>query len=292
VTVVHHLDEFFALPTTSSLLASSDVSRVMATIAGINEEGTEYFRVMRELDLDGHQPPRGLTEAAIVESSPSFTSHGDLLFRAAKSNAVGEKPTTIGWLPASGDSAVSVASALGGVTAVVTAREAPVVVAYAPLPSADNLESGRRWRELRNGAGVTAILHSGYSDRDGDADLGLEEPQVFAPRLSDAVQPASVEMVEVPAEGLTHRSVLVHIEVATGKRWVIADEPDADLCSPVISPDCSAIAYARTTHATVSCVPHHGRQAAVAGRCRQRPGPVAQIADLGAGCFRTDCDRR
>ena len=253
MTVCHHLDEFLALPTPSSLAVSSDGSRVMATVDGINEEGTEYFRVIRELDPDGHQPPRGLTEAVIVESSPSFTSHGELLFLAAKSNAIGGKsPTTMWLLPASGDHAVSVASALGGVTAVVTAREAPVAVVCAPmLPSSDNLESGRRRRELRKSAGVTAILHGGYPVRHRDADLGPEEPHLFALRLCDAVQPASAEMVEltprpgsslreaefdvssdgqfavaswrVPAEGLTHRQLRSRLA-----------QPDGDGAKPLV----------------------------------------------------------
>ncbi|MGY4649649.1 dipeptidyl aminopeptidase/acylaminoacyl peptidase [Mycobacterium sp. URHB0021] len=282
MSVYHHLDEFLALPRTSGLAASYDGGRVVATIDEINEEGTEYIRAIWEIDPDGHHPPRRLTEAVAVESSPSFTSHGELLFLAAGSNTVGDKSPTMTWLlPASGGHAVSVASALSGVTAVVTAREAPVAVLCAPmLPSADNLESGRRWREMRESGGVTAILHTGYPVRHREADLGPEEPHLFAVRLSAAGQPASAEVVEltprpgsslresafdvsadgqfvvtswrVAAAGLTHRTVLVRIELATQERWVIADEPDADLCSPVISPDCSAVAYIRTTHATAS----------------------------------------
>jgi hypothetical protein len=107
MTVFHHLDESLALPRPSSLAVSSDGSRVVATVDGINEEGHEYFRAIRELDPDGHHPSRGLTEAIILESSTWFTSHGELLLLAAKSNAVNDKsPTTMWLLPASGGHAV------------------------------------------------------------------------------------------------------------------------------------------------------------------------------------------
>src|SRR6185295_6800186 len=102
------------------------------------------------------------------------------------SSAVGGTPATRMWLlPASRGLEVSVAPALIGVTDVVTAREAPVAVACAPmLPSARNLEEHRRWRELRKSVGVNAILHHGYPVRHRDADLGPQEPHLFALRLS------------------------------------------------------------------------------------------------------------
>lgn len=253
----------------------------MACVEEINEDGTEYRRAIWELDPDGRQPPRQLTGSSNVESSPTFTSDGELLFIATAPKAAGGTSATMMLLPASGGEAMPVATELSGVSAVLAAREAPVAVASAPmLPSAHNLFEGRRWRELREDAGVAAILHSGYPVRHRDTDLGPEEPHLFALRNCGVGAPAAAEIQEVtqqpgaglretefdidsdgrfvvaswqvPAAGLTHRSVLVRIDLATGERSVIADEPGADLCSPVISPDCSAVAYIRSTHATAS----------------------------------------
>ena len=108
MTVFHHLDESLALPRPSSLAVSSDGSRVVATVDGINEEGNEYFPGPCGASTPmGTIPSRGLTEAIILESSTWFTSHGELLLLAAKSNAVNDKsPTTMWLLQASGGHAV------------------------------------------------------------------------------------------------------------------------------------------------------------------------------------------
>ena len=47
-----------------------------------------------------------------------------------------------------------------------------------------------------------------------------------------------------------HPSALVRIDLATGERTAIADDPDADLELPAISPDGSAVAFTRETHST------------------------------------------
>ena len=49
--------------------------------------------------------------------------------------------------------------------------------------------------------------------------------------------------------------MLVRIDIDTGERTVIADEPDADLWSPAIAPDGSAVAYVRESYSTPEKAP-------------------------------------
>ena len=49
--------------------------------------------------------------------------------------------------------------------------------------------------------------------------------------------------------------VLVRVDLATGDRTVIADEPEADLWSPAISPDGTAVAYIRESYSTPERAP-------------------------------------
>ena len=53
----------------------------------------------------------------------------------------------------------------------------------------------------------------------------------------------------------TERSVLLRVDLASGERRVIADDPDADLEHPAISPDGSAIAFTRETISTPDRAP-------------------------------------
>ena len=59
----------------------------------------------------------------------------------------------------------------------------------------------------------------------------------------------------VPGPGASLRQVLVRIDVATGERTTIADDPSADLGAPAISPDGTAIAFVRETHSTPEQAP-------------------------------------
>ena len=178
---------------------------------------------------------------------------------------------------------MSVPSPRGRVEAVSSARGAPVAVICAPmLSSARDVEDDRRLSEVRKGAGVTAILHSGYPVRHRDKDLGPDQPHLFAlgiglsdiapsetaepfdltPGPGDALRGGDYDLSsdgqfvvaawQVHGAGVTRRSALMRIGMATGARSVIVDDSYADLRSPVISPDCSAVAYIRESHATAS----------------------------------------
>ena len=78
------LDDYLALPRVSGLAVSPDGSRVVTTIAELNDKRTEYVSAVWELDPAGRRPARRLTRGAKGESSPVFTADGDLLFVAAR----------------------------------------------------------------------------------------------------------------------------------------------------------------------------------------------------------------
>ena len=167
----------------------------------------------------------------------------------------------------------------GGVTAVRTARGADATVIGAPLlPSARDVDDDRRLRDLRKADKVSAILHSGYPVRFWDKDIGPDEPHLFdaadlrdlTPQPGGALREAGFDdaVFDISADGrflvttwrvtgpeATERSVLLRVDLASGERRVIADDPDADLEQPAISPDGSAIAFTRETITTPDRAP-------------------------------------
>jgi dipeptidyl aminopeptidase/acylaminoacyl peptidase len=79
-TAFDDVDTYIALPRVSGLTVSPDGTRVVVTIAELNVKRTEYISAIWELDPAGVTPARRLTRGANGESSPVFTSDGDLLF--------------------------------------------------------------------------------------------------------------------------------------------------------------------------------------------------------------------
>ena len=278
-TAFDNLDDYLALPRVSGLAVSADGSRVVTTVAELNDKRTEFVSAIWEVDPEGRTPARRLTRSANGESSPAFTAEGDLLFvssRPSSDQADGkDKPPASLWrLPASGGEAVEVLAMPGGISAVQCARRAEVTVVGAPLlPAADSVDDDRRLRDLRKDLEVTAILHAGYPIRYWDKDLGPDEPHlVDANGLRDLTRQPGVALREagfdisadgrflvttwrVPGPGPTERSVLLRVDIESGQRTVIADDPDADLEHPAISPDCSTVAFTRETIATPERAP-------------------------------------
>ncbi len=274
-TPFDNLDDFLALPRASGLAVSPDGSRVVTSIAELNEKRTDFVSAIWELDPHGRQPARRLTRGAKGESSPAFTANGDLLFVATRPTEDDDKPPASLWrLPAAGGEAVEVLTLPGGVDGVRTARAAAVtVVAAKLLRSAAGVDVDKRLRTLRKDNNVSAVLHSGYPVRYWDHDLGPEQPHLLdvdGPRdltakPGDALREAEfavssdggfvVTSWHDPAPGAAVRSTLVRIDMATAQRTVIADDPDADLGLPAISPDGSAVAFTRETHSTPDKAP-------------------------------------
>src|SRR5579884_2297341 len=185
-TAFDSLDDYLALPRVAGLAVSADGSRVVTSIAELNEQRTEYVSAIWELDPAGREPARRLTRGARGESSPAFTVDGDLLFvssRPAPDASAGDtdRPRASLWrLPNRGGEAVETLTMPGGVSAVRTARAAGATVVVAPLlSSARDIDHDRRLRELRKSSQITAILHSGYPVRYWDSDLGMDEPHLL-----------------------------------------------------------------------------------------------------------------
>lgn len=277
LTPFDDLDAYLSLPRVSGLAVSPDGRRVVTMISELNDKGTEFITAAWELDPDGQRAARRLTYGPKGESRPAFTAAGDLLFVAARPSDTDDDPAAALWrLPAKGGEAQRVLELAGGVSAVHAARSADVVVVTAPLlPSAATPDDDKRLRVLRKDKKVSAILHTGYPVRHWDHDLGPDHAhllrvesdaaQDITPQPGMALNEATVDLSadgsfavaswEVPAAGAALRSVLVRIDIATGERTVIADDPAADLGRPAISPDGSTVAYLRETHSTPEQAP-------------------------------------
>ena len=55
-TPFHDLDDYIALPRVSGLAVSPDGSRVVTTVAELNDKRTEYVTAVWEVDPDGQSP--------------------------------------------------------------------------------------------------------------------------------------------------------------------------------------------------------------------------------------------
>jgi dipeptidyl aminopeptidase/acylaminoacyl peptidase len=281
------LDTYFALPRVSGLAVSPDGSRVVTSIAEVNEKRTEYVSALWELDPAGVAPARRLTRGAKGEGSPAFTANGDLLFVAVRPRPDGgdqeDKPLASLWrLPAAGGEAIEVLTLAGGVDGVHTAHGADVtMVTTTLLPSATDVEHDKRLRAVRKDAKVSAVLHTGYPVRHWYHDIGPAQPHLLeipgglersdsgddsverrdlTPDPGQGLRGAGLDVSrdgrfvvtswQVPAPGAALRSVLVRIDVATAERAVVADDPGADLFAPAISPDGTWVAFVRETIST------------------------------------------
>ncbi len=154
-TAFDSLDDYLALPRVSGLAVSADGSRVVTTVAELNDKRTEYVSAIWELDPAGKRPARRLTRGASGDSSPAFTVDGDLLFISSRPTAENtdgtDKPPASLWrLPAGGGEAIEELSMPGGVSVVRTARGANAAVIGAPLlPAARDIDDERRLRDQR-----------------------------------------------------------------------------------------------------------------------------------------------
>ncbi|MHC9293913.1 alpha/beta fold hydrolase [Mycobacterium sp. LTG2003] len=277
MTPFHDLDDYLALPRVSGLAVSPDGSRVVTTISTLNGKHTEFRTAIWELDPAGQQPARRLTRGVKGESTPVFTSDGDLLFLAVRptpdSKRAADRPPAALWrLPAAGGEAYEMLALPGGVASAVSASRAEVTVVSAPL-LADTVDDDKNLREQRRDNKVSAILHTGYPVRQWDHDLGPEPPHLLdadgprdlTPGPRAALQETTFDVSadgsfvvtswHEPGPGAAIRSTLVRIDRATGARTTIADEPGADLDHPVIAPDGSAVAFTRETHSTPTTPP-------------------------------------
>ncbi len=263
------LAAFQTLPRTSSLVMSRDGSRLVTCSASLDPEGVRWVTALWEIDPTGERPASRLTRSAKGEAGPVFADDGTLLFTSARPDPDGDgeedAPAALWALPAAGEARV-IATRPGGVSGVRTAA-GTVLVQSDTLPGAVDGEADEQRRTARKDAKVNAVLHAGYPVRYWDHDLGAGQNRLLAADLDSptwreltptpgralheaatALSPDGRTAVATWAVAAAHgasRSTLVAIDTVTGDRRVLLDDPEANLGSPVVSPDGRWVALIR-----------------------------------------------
>jgi dipeptidyl aminopeptidase/acylaminoacyl peptidase len=265
------LDDYVRLPRLSGLCLSPDGRRLVVSVATPDPEKNRYVTALWEVDPAAGRPARRLTRSTEGESGAAFTPSGDLLFVSKR-----EGDTSALWmLPAEGGEAHTVAAPPGGVRGVVCKGGASVLAAPL-LPSAVDVAGDKDIRAQRKD--VTAILYEDYPIRLWDHHLGPDRTRLLAAdadwNLRDITGHVGRALDDDPAWDITpdgrtvvaawavaepagsQRYTLVAIDVATGERRVLADDPDFEYHSPKISPDGSQVATVVQRRNSVTGVGH------------------------------------
>jgi dipeptidyl aminopeptidase/acylaminoacyl peptidase len=251
------LDDYVRLPRLSGLCLSADGRRLVVSVATPDTEKNRYVSALWEVDPAAGRPARRLTRSTEGESGAAFTPSGDLLFVSKR-----QSDTAALWmLPAEGGEAHVVAEPPGGVRGVVCKGGASILAAPL-LPSAVDVASDKDVRAQRKD--VTAILYEDYPIRLWDHQLGPDWPRLLVAdadwNLRDLTGHVGHALGDEPTWDITpdgrtvvavwvvaepagsQRCTLVAIDVATGERRVLADDPAFEYFSPKISPDGGQVA--------------------------------------------------
>lgn len=97
------LDDYIALPRTTTLAAAPDGSRVVVGVGALDKDSTAWVTNLWEVDPAGERPARRLTRGEKGESTVAFTPEGDLLF-VAKRGGDDDAPPALWLLPGAGAS--------------------------------------------------------------------------------------------------------------------------------------------------------------------------------------------
>ncbi|HKN51119.1 MAG TPA: prolyl oligopeptidase family serine peptidase [Amycolatopsis sp.] len=259
------LDRYIGLPRVSGLCLAPDGARLAVAVATPDSGNSRYITALWEVDPRGVRPARQLTRSIEGDSDGAFTPSGDLLF-VSKRPIPGQEPESAAlWLlPAGGGDARVVAAPRGGVRGVVVSESGRVVFGTAMLPSSTGVASDTELRKLREGAGVSAILHEEFPVRYWDHDLGPDRTRLFSVDLTEAspeprdltgpvggalddectwdITPDGSTVVATWAVCGSQRHTVVAIDVETGERRTLADDADHEYDSPRISPDGTLVA--------------------------------------------------
>ena len=303
------LQAFQDLPRLTGLAVSPDGARLVTAVATPDPTRTRFRTALWEVDPAGARPARRLTRGT-GESAPAFLPDGDLLFTSARPDPEraepdDDAPAALWRLPPAGEAHV-VGTRAGGIGPPVVATDAgTVVVAAKTLPGAVTDEDDAARRKARAERKVGAILHAAHPVRHWDHDLGPDENRLLAGTVPADGAVAWCDLSPAPARALGafavapdgaavvaewavperlggRRTTLVVVDVASGERRVLLDDPTADIVSPrsavlatsvVIDPPSASLIRRRRRRAGS---PSRRRPARVRGR-RPRPGALRRF---------------
>ncbi|HEY8558134.1 MAG TPA: S9 family peptidase, partial [Actinomycetes bacterium] len=266
------LDLYLSLPRVAGLALAPDGSRLVTSVATPAPDGKTFTSALWALDPAGEAAPRRLTRSAPGEAGAAFLPDGSLLFTSTRDDAEAapdDKPegevARLWLLPAGGGEARPVAASPAGIDLVRVARDAGTVVYRTGVhPGADDLEADERRDKARTDAGVNALLFESYPIRYWDHYLGPREPRLFAsapPAGDDGRMAPGRPLTPAPGRALDEqevavspdgrtvlcgwdtgeatnpRSLLVAIDVASGERRVLLDDPASSVGRMACSPD-------------------------------------------------------
>ena len=237
-------DRFLAIPRLSALRASPDGRRLVVSVGGPAPDGKSMRAAWWELDPAGTRPPRRLTRSLAGEGSSAFTQDGDFVFVSKRADpdsdeSGDDKERARLWLlPAGGGEARLLASALGGIDDVRTARAADRLVFSAEVyPGTTDFAKDAERHEARKKAGVKALLFESYPIRRWDHYLGPRERHLFALDLPDR-EPASPPVPVKPAASDGATASGTEAATASGTEAPTAvDTPDTSARPRDLTPD-------------------------------------------------------
>jgi dipeptidyl aminopeptidase/acylaminoacyl peptidase len=265
------LDLYLSLPRVAGLALAPDGRRLVTSVATPGPDGKKFTTALWELDPAGEAAPRRLTRSAPGEANAAFLPDGSLLFTSSREDpeaAPDAKPdhevARLWLLPPGGGEARPVAATPAGIDLLRVARDAGTVVYTTGVhPGADDLAADERREGARGDAGVTALLFETYPIRYWDHYLGPREPRLFAaaPPAAEGRMAPGRPLTPAPGRALDEvdvavtpdgstvvcgwdtgevgnpRTQLVAIDVASGERRVLLDDPDASAGHVACSPD-------------------------------------------------------
>ncbi|HEY7008745.1 MAG TPA: prolyl oligopeptidase family serine peptidase [Jatrophihabitantaceae bacterium] len=259
------LAAYAALPRLTGLALSLDGSRLVATLQQPDAKGARYTSSLWEIDLDGGAPTR-LTFSDKGEAAPAFRPDGSLLFVSSRPDVTGagedEDEAALWCLPPAGEPRV-LARRPGGIGGpVVAASSGDVVLSGSRLAYSTDADDAER-RKARKDRKISAILHTGMPIRYWDHELGdtstrlllldePDEPRDLAPdatiELTEPAYTISADGTTIAARWRTRRpngrfpDAVSLIDVATGKRTMLAAQDGMQYIAPVIAPDGTRVA--------------------------------------------------
>lgn len=267
------LDAYVALPRIEGLRLSPGGDRLVIGAGTPERKNARYVTALWEVDPQGEHPARRVTRSEQGESLAGFTAAGDLLFVSTRDqpgkDADDDRRAALWLQPAGGGDARVLASPRGGVRGVQVSASGRLVLGSGLLPSAKDMAADEELRTRRKDGGVSAILHEDVPVRYWDHDLGPGRTRLLIADLpgTDAeltlrdltgdagwalndmcswdITPDGATVVSmwvIGEPGGAQRTTLVAIDVASGQRRVLADDPGHDYENPRVSPDGTRVA--------------------------------------------------